>query len=242
MEKPNYHLEKRNNFKNEELKTDQLSKKILHKNLFPYSYFACFLCGISGSGKTNLLYNILKYLVIFEETKLIIVSSTIDKDEKMRKIIEKYSKHNEVLTFDHLDDEVYEEIINNISENEEDEKYIYAKTIIIFDDIKQNIRDKKFYDIISKVRHFKSHIFILSQYVKDFTPGVRSNLVYLILLPGFKKKQLEEIYEEFTPACEYEKFERMYHHSNQKPGDCLMCDFKNNEFLKGLSEKYPDNF
>ena len=235
-----YKLQTVNNFENSKVKTGKC-KKILHKKLFNFPYFNSFILGSTGTGKTNLMYNILKSLSYCDDTKIIIVSSTMDNDKVMKKIIEDFSKYNEIIPFPQLSDETIDEILEIISTNEEHEKYCYAKTIIIMDDIKGFLRSSKLYDLMSKVRHFFSHIFVLSQYFKDISPDIRSQVRFLIIFKGWNKQQLKSIYNDFIKDGTFEEFLNKYEFATKDDEDsknnALYCSLVENEFRKNLNKK-----
>ena len=56
------------------------------KELIPYEYFNINLCGKRNSGKTVLIYNIVKWFVS-SHTKTYIISPTIQKDNNMKKVV-----------------------------------------------------------------------------------------------------------------------------------------------------------
>ena len=54
-------------------------KRIAHKDLFDSDYFRLAIIGKSGSGKTSVLYNILKS-VLFEDARIILLTTTLEED------------------------------------------------------------------------------------------------------------------------------------------------------------------
>ena len=66
-------------------------KRIAHKDLFEEDYFRLAIIGKSGSGKTSVLYNILKN-VIFEDARIVLLSSTLEEDLIKKKMIERLEK------------------------------------------------------------------------------------------------------------------------------------------------------
>ena len=65
-------------------------KRIAHKDLFE-DYFRLAIISKSGSGKTSVLYNILKN-VIFEDARIVLLSSTLEEDLIKKKMIERLEK------------------------------------------------------------------------------------------------------------------------------------------------------
>lgn len=241
----NYKLIKINDFKVKKVGLGK-QKKILHKDLFDFAYFSCAIFGPSGTGKTNIIYNILKYLAYCDDTKIIIVSTTIDADPLMGKLIKDFEKFNEVIIHDDLDSEIFQKVLADLVENEEDEKYIYAKSIVIFDDIDvENLRMKELYNMCKKCRHYKSHIFILSQYPIDITPGTRNQLRFLLLLAGWSPEIIAKIHKMYISKINLEEFQNLYDMATEnrtgKEEDShnfLYVGLKNGEYRKNLDEKF----
>ncbi len=220
-------------------------KKILHKDIFNYPYVNVFLCGPTGSGKTTFLYNILTHVTFYEDTIIIIVSTTHNDDKTMMKIKEDFSKTNDVRVYDTLTKNIYDEIISLMKENlenTENEKYIYAKSILIIDDVKEFLRDPKMYELASKIRHYKAHLFILSQYYKDIAPALRSQLRFLILFKGWGQDQLKDIYKTYITNISFQKFLELYtdatEDTNISHHNCLYVSLIGKEYRENLNIKY----
>jgi KaiC/GvpD/RAD55 family RecA-like ATPase len=236
--------QKINNIKIEKVDTGK-EKKILHKDIFDYPYVNVFLCGPSGSGKTTFLYNMLKHMTFYNDTLIIIVSTTHNDDKTMMKIKEDFGETNDVVVYDALNKETFDEIIKLMKDQTEEDlhpKYIYARTILIIDDVKDFLRDPKMYDIASKIRHYKAHLFILSQYFKDITPALRSQLRFLILFKGWGLEKLKEIYKSFISNIDFQTFVLLYndatHDKDSGEYGCLYISLIKTEYRRNLNEQY----
>lgn len=180
------------------MKTDA----ILHKNLIaPLNNlrhgFYISINGSSGSGKTNLLMNILDEQLenntnsktnlngIFDNIYL--VGDTFDSLETdiFDDIDTKYNTLN-----DFLDDfgEILEEQIED-AENNDDRDYNLVILDDIADEIKTKVNLERFLKFINKRRHYRTSIILLSQNLIQLPRGVRKNLNILI---SFYPKSVDE--------------------------------------------------
>lgn len=126
------------------------NKPILGAELFSEIYANIFICAKKKSGKTTLINHIIKKCCN-SQTKIIIFSSTLHKDESFNKIKEFCEKHNIDLTSytslkndDGSDilESMISELENEIKEEKED-KPKNKKVISLFDDSDDEEEEKK---------------------------------------------------------------------------------------------------
>lgn len=118
-------------------------------------------------------------------------------------------------------------------------KYIAPKTLILFDDISDEISSKKSMvdTLLKRNRHHKATIVISSQYLNDLKPGSIANLNYVILFGGTSDVKLKELYERLSLPIEYEKFHEIYTFATKAKYSFLYVDRDRNEYRKNFNEK-----
>lgn len=183
-------------------------KLIVHNELINNTpFYLCCIIGRKGSGKTSLLWSLLKLSCVKNKTIVRIFSSTFNIDETMINIIDKLNKYGvEVQTFDNIYDgkiNILEQQFNELKENINDmkeefknKKKIYSKYIYIIDDLADILKDKSLQKIIFKHRHYLTSFIINTQYYKSLSVGIRTNSNILCLYSDIGYDTLKKIYEE----------------------------------------------
>jgi len=180
------------------MKTD----KILHHNLIePLNNlrhgFYISINGSSGSGKTNLLMNLLDVQLknntnsktnlngVFDNIYL--VGDTFDslETDTFDEIDTKYNTLNDFLDdFDEIKREQIEE-----AETDEDRDFNLVILDDIADEIKTKVNLERFLKFVNKRRHYNTSIILLSQNLVQLPTGARKNLNILI---SFFPKSVDE--------------------------------------------------
>ncbi len=162
------------------------------------SSFQYLVIGSSGSGKTNLVINLLKktkpnakneklsYYNMFDH--IVVVSPSL-------KTIDNpiFNSIDPSKIFDSLNEEVFDKI----EELQDDKKQI----LVVMDDVSTFLKDK----IISKKltalsrnrRHLNVSLIIISHKISDFSPSLRNNSSLIFLFPIKNKKESEFLFNEF---------------------------------------------
>tara|TARA_R110001599_G_scaffold259421_1_gene459951 strand:+ start:136 stop:909 length:774 start_codon:yes stop_codon:yes gene_type:complete len=153
------------------------------------------ISGASGSGKTNLLINLLKsnkttkdkkhkmsYRNMFDNIVFVSPSANTIKDSPLETI-------DDSQKFTQLNDEVFEMVEELSNDGVEDEKH----TLLILDDVSSQLRlkenEKQLNQIIKNRRHMNLSIWIVGHKATDLSPSLRSNANMLFL---FKPKSMKE--------------------------------------------------
>ena len=231
-----------NDIKVKPLKSLFDDKTIKHREMFNNGYPNIFISSKKHSGKSTLIFNIIKYCALKNgKTKVRLFSTTYDNDNTIRTALIKMNKYNiEYEIFDNLEptkegynnildqqlDEIKEEINNNI-EKLEKQKYIYPLYLFIFDDFSQYLKNNNSLEqLIKRNRHFRIMTLISSQYIHDLKPVIRQNLNYLILYSEIPINKLKIIYDEFIRGMDVEKFIEIYHNTTEQKYNFLYinCD------------------
>lgn len=235
----------------EVLKLNKDRKINIHHDLFSNYCPLIYISSMKHSGKTNLIYNILKYMAVKGKTNIYLFSKTADQDETTQAYIKKLEKYKiKVSIFDNLEynnnrqiGETYKNILEKIfddikSDNEfnsekiKNNKYSYCRNIIIFDDFSELLKNKSLESLMKKHRHFLTSIIISSQSYFDILPSQRQQINYLILFKGFPIQKLKTIYEEKIRGLTFDHFLKIYYDVTNKPYTFLYINADNEKDLR----------
>jgi hypothetical protein len=246
------------------LKNDDSHKPIKGYDLFPEIYSNIFICSKKKSGKTTVLYNIIKKCSN-KHTKIIIFCSTVHKDATYKTILNylenkdiqyaTYTSLNEdgidrldelVQTLQHgeefPEEKAYVNILDPPSEEEEEKerpsKYRTPEYMIILDDLSTELKNKSLVSLLKKNRHFKSKIIISSQYWNDLLPESRKQLDYILMFKSMPENKLKEIYRDADLSLDFETFQKIYRYSTKEPFNFLYIDCINGDFRKNFNMKF----
>jgi hypothetical protein len=200
--------------------------------------------GHVASGKSTLLYNLIKLTESVFKGNVILISPTILNDPIQQKLIE-----DDMLLehYDFYSNELMQHILETIKEDK-DEKYL-----IVFDDIlsmtpKHMTREGRWWNsYISQYRHRPNEgqvsLMFFLQYFKDLSPVIRSNLSYLGLLGVHSEKHIKQYAEELSAATggTEESFYRVYDEAKKgNKFDFLLLDFRKLRAFKNLDKLIYD--
>lgn len=179
-------------------------KAVSKQQIMPKYPFSMVISGASGSGKTQLLLNILSRKDLFGDYfhKIIIFSPTAGNLDDTYKLL-KLPKENFIKKFDVS---ILETILSNRKKQIEKEGIEkVAKTdrvILIFDDM---IAEKSFLDskeslmMFTLLRHYLISVCILSQSFKKIPRAIRLNANYLAIFPSLES-EIQIMLDEITPS------------------------------------------
>ena len=186
---------------------------------FNDTYQNVFFLAKKKTGKSNLIYNILKN-ILKKNHVVFIFCSTIDKDpiyKKMVNMIEK--KARKVITSTSIyDDDInlhgMYEFLRHQENQEEDSESEEANSndiltikpkhkkggrkpkkpeppeyIIILDDMSYELRDKTLSALVKQNRHYKANVFISSQWIHDILPDTLKQIDVFLLFRGLPEKK-----------------------------------------------------
>lgn len=176
--------------------------RCIAKPLMGTSHFY-IISGASGSGKTNLLINLLKsnkttkdkkhkmsYRNMFDNIVFVSPSANTIKDSPLETI-------DDSQKFTQLNDEVFEMVEGLTEDGVEDEKH----TLLILDDVSSQLRlkenEKQLNQMIKNRRHMNLSIWIVGHKATDLSPSLRSNANMLFLFKAKSMKEKIAIQEEF---------------------------------------------
>ena len=209
--------------------------------VLPKHPFRCYIVGASGSGKTNLLLNLLTrenfYRNYFD--RVFIVSPTALSLDESYKTLEKNTKYKQGEDLLFLPCEV--DALQAVLDVQTDEKK-KAKTLVVLDDV---VSFKKFtnsnellqFSIMS--RHYQISMFILSQAFHLIPKSVRLNMSAVIYFKG-SAVETETLVEQYCPAGYRKKeFQKLVEDSTDAPYSFLFIDL--NTPLVGKTPRYRHN-
>ena len=200
--------------------------------------------GHVASGKSTLLYNLIRLTEPIFDGNVILISPTLLNDPIQQKMID------DDLILEHYDffsNSLMQHILEAIKEDE-DNKYL-----LVFDDIlsmtpKHMTKEGRWWNsYISQYRHRPNEgqvsLMFFLQYFKDLSPVIRSNLSYLGLLGVHSEKHQAQYSEELSAATggTAESFHKVYNEA--KSGgkyDFLLLDFRKLRALRNLDEVLYD--
>ena len=193
--------------------------------------------GHVASGKSTLLYNLIKLTEPVFKGNVILISPTMLNDPIQQKMID----DDMILEhYDFFNNGLMRQLLDAIKEDEE-EKYL-----IVFDDILSMLprhltKDGRWWNsYISQYRHRPNEgqvsLMFFLQYLKDLSPVIRSNLSYLGLLGVHSEKHQAQYAEELSAATggTSESFYKAYNEAKKGKYDFLLLDFRKLRALKNL--------
>ena len=161
------------------------------------------ISGASGSGKSNLIVNLLKsnkttkdnkhkksYRNMFNNIILVSPSAHTIKDSPLENISDEQK-------FDSLSDEVFD-LVNLMTEDSVDDN---TQTLLILDDVSSQLRlkenEKKLNQLIKNRRHLNLSIWVITHKVTDAPPSLRSNANLIFLFRPKTAREIDTIQSEY---------------------------------------------
>ena len=163
--------------------------------------FRCYIVGASGSGKTNLMLNLLTRDGFYKNwfDRVFVISPTALSLDESYKALEKNTKYKNQKDLLFLPCEVEAlQAILDVQEQEEKAK----KTLVILDDIVSHgafVRSNELLQFAVMSRHYNISLFILSQAFHLITKSVRLNMSSIVYFRG-ADIETETLCEQYTPG------------------------------------------
>ena len=232
-------------------------------DLFPELYANIFILGKKKSGKSSVIFKILKSCSN-KKTHVVIFCSTVHKDKNYIGIINYLKKHDITCStytsiYDNGSNQL-EQYISSFQEPEDEDEVIVSKKhrlikfdsdsseeeyeykpkkiapeyIFVFDDLSTELHDKALSSLLKKNRHFKTKIIISSQYYNDLAKDARLQIDYLLAFPKIPNDKIETVYKDLDLSTDYNLFLSMYTTATKDKYNFLYIDVR--------EEKYRLNF
>lgn len=161
------------------------------------------ISGASGSGKTNLLVNLLRsnkitkdkkhklsYRKMFDKVVFVSPSAHTITDSPLEKIADDQK-------FEELNEDVFDLVDSITDDAVEDDKH----NLLILDDVSSQLRtrenEKTLNQIIKNRRHKNLSIWIVGHKVTDLSPALRSNANMIFLFKPKTNREIETIQSEY---------------------------------------------
>ena len=244
------------------------TRPVLGANLFSEIFANIFCVARKQSGKTSVIYNIIKKCAN-KNTTIIAFVSTLHKDNNW-KTIKLFCELNNIAFVGHTslfdgktnilqelideleeanDPDVIDEpkeknpiIIADLDDEEEDKprksKYQSPEYIFILDDLSDELKNPVVATLLKKNRHFLSKVIISSQYLNDLYPQSHKQIDYVLVFKGQPRKKLDEIYRNADIAVDCETFYKLYDYATKDKYNFLYIDRGNSEFRQNFNRKF----
>ena len=173
------------------------------------------ISGASGSGKSNLIVNLLKstkttkdkkhkksYRNMFDNIILVSPSASTIKDSPLENISDDQK-------FNSLNEDVFDMVDSVTEDSVEDDKH----TLLILDDVSSQLRlkenEKLLTQLVKNRRHLNLSIWVVGHKVTDLSPALRSNANLIFLFKPKTTREIETIQSEYMMMPKKEADELM---------------------------------
>jgi len=218
------------------------NKEYPMSDVFSNEFFAMFICAKRNSGKSVLIYNLLRNLMT-RKTIIIFVSPTCNIDSVCEKMKKEFGE--KFIALDSLEEDIYDEnekfmgkgsvivnLFNWIDQSEKKHDYI-----LCMDDSAAYLKDESVSMLLKNGRHYKIKTILSSQYFNDLPRDCRTNIEYYALFRGIAIDKLEDLYDNINiNNLSFEEFSRMYSMVTKEKYQFLFIDLVKLEYRKGLNE------
>jgi hypothetical protein len=214
---------------------EKMPKKLLKKAFNPnidlhhiQLPFRGIISAPSGSGKTNVLLNLLHLFSQGEGTFADITIITRNKDEPLYNYLSEKSKGRIVIT----------EGLNSIPKLDDMDKD--ENHLVCFDDLVLAKDQTKIIEYYIRARKLNCSVLYLSQSYFDIPPIIRKNCSYIIFMKIGGLRQVNTILRDFALGCSKEQLTGMYEYATDEKMIPFIIDNETsdmlNKFRKGFNE------
>lgn len=216
---------------------DKSDDNVIGNGLLPSVRFFGMLVGSTGTGKTNLLVNMLAsnefpYDKIFEGDNIYIFSGSLNSDEKLQSLIE-YKEIPESNLYDNYDNEQLHLLYNKLEEDYTEKKTNDIQInypLIILDDLSFAIGRGKDFDALKRYsqnsRKLGISFLITTQHFSQIPLSVRNNISFAVLYKT-SSKNVSIIEEEMNYLKTKKLFLEMWHQNIKSKRDYIIVNFDN---------------
>lgn len=192
------------------------NKYINPNPLMPQHPFRLCLVGASGSGKTNILYNIIEQSKNFH--KIYLYAKKLDED-LYRYLIDVWTKKSTKAKEQLI---VYSDSIDDIATI--DSVDVRKQNLFVFDDLVTERHVDKIGPFWIRGRKSNISSVFISQSYFMIPKLIRDNSNYFILTKQLKGRDLTMIAHDHSGSLDKETFKRLYRHATQKQFDFFFID------------------
>ena len=102
-------------------------------------------------------------------------------------------------------------------------------TIIVIDDLNFRLKDKVLASLLTRHRHLKCSVIILSQAFTHLQPSSRDQMDFIVVFKNIRELTLRSIYDHAELSVEYEEFRKAYRTATSAKWGFLVVDIANNQ-------------
>lgn len=200
--------------------------------------------GLTNSGKTVCLNNILLRFMKDCFESIYIISPTIVNDESSRFLVEKAGEEN---CFENYSDRIVETIMDIQKEHLKITGEMPHIAVVVDDFITEVKQNAKIFGLFTKARHYNISLFICSQVLRALPLIARSQMSHICYFRNPNEKELEKFIEEtlINFTGNKKKAYDIYKEATNTPYNFLFLDMKNmklyQNFEKLLFSKYKED-
>jgi type IV secretory pathway VirB4 component len=201
------------------------------KEFIPQHSFRMYMCGGSGSGKTNFLLNLLTIVYNKYFHKVYLISANYYNDLIYRALDGKIPEDQIITDPDEIDP-----VLQDIFEQQEEEKNKTRRVLIVIDDFMNEVANSKAMQaIFTKGRARNISVILINQSYKTVHPKIRSNCTHMIFF-GTNEAEIKKIWEEHGQVMPLPKFQEVFQVATEPkandPKPFLLIDYRNTPDLK----------
>jgi hypothetical protein len=216
-------------------------------DILPFKYATTAIIAGTRSGKTNVIFNMLKYWLSNrgerDKTTVIIIASR-HKYDPLWGEIKAWLEKKKVPYLAYLDikdngegENTITEFVNHLNEKavEEtpDDQYI-----LILDDQGEELRNQQLGWLVRGARQFRIKTIISTQYPNDISKGARKQIQVWLLFHGHDIDKLKQLHTDMALSIPFEKFVELYEDATKEKYSFLYVDRDNNKFRKKFDQEY----
>ncbi len=198
--------------------------------------FQMGMLGGKGSGRTNLLSNLLHFYENHFDN-IFIVSPTFQIDERLRH----FNIPNENF-FENITD-----LKNRLMNIYNSERHLYpenkTKNLVIFDEYNYHHRRSGSEDlrrICCNNRHLYTSIIHINNSYRKIDPSIRSCMTNIALFKTYNEMELRKYWEELSCGLSRDNFMNMYRRCVNHPYSFMYIDYEMRKIYKNLNERVYD--
>jgi hypothetical protein len=189
----------------------------------------CLVVAEAGSGKTNLIIQLLRLYLDFDTLCYYSTSLDVEKVKKFREEIEDLEMKRGGVYSDWGDSLEEAITIKRLLELKEGPWKDLNRNLYVFDDL---MMEKDLSLVERLYSHGRPHgiscIFIAQDY--SLIPAVvRRNTNFIILFKGLSGRQLREIWQQYAKKIKLETFEKVYHAATEKQYSFFVIDLQSED-------------
>ncbi|DAC81601.1 TPA_asm: FtsK [Physarum slime mold MELD virus] len=239
---------------------DPPPERIHGYDVVPKLYGNVFMCAKKGSGKTNVVWHILKNCAD-KDLYVYIFSGTVHNDSNWEHIAKELTRRGIGYEM-HLDTSELLQIIDSLRVDTPDDangktdlpeifrKFVDIKIkkknekiicitcyFFVFDDMSEELKSRRIKTLIKQHRHYKSKVIVSSHYPNDLEPGCQKQGDMWILFAGHGGDKLEMMRQAMSLGKEIDekKFNEIYDHATAAPYSFLNVVPVKNRFMQNFN-------